>query len=90
MALCAARGTDLYNLRRNQRGSFSISLLKNFDKGNNSTLCNPSGPLVRSALSSLPTRKSKFRKDFPFPFGIEVYHRLQLPKCLCVHGSLVS
>ena len=54
----------------------SISLLKNFNKGNNSNLCNPGGPLAHSALSSLPTRKSKLelRKDFPFPFGIEFYH----------------
>ena len=57
---------------RQQFVELSISLLKNFDKGNNSTLCNPSGPLACSALSSLPTRKSKLklRKDYPFPFGI--------------------
>ena len=81
---------------RPQSLELSISLLKNFKKDNNSNLPDPSGPLERSAPSSLPTRTlaaspaCKHRNDDPFTFGIEVYQQLQLPKCPCTLGSLVS
>ena len=97
MALCAAHGMDLKNLRRNRKVSRTqYILLKNLKKGNDSNLPYTSGPLVRSASLLLPTRDlaalpaHKCHKDYPFPFGIKVYQQLLLPKCLYSHGSLVS